>query len=165
MKNTVFHYHSHTLEQTNLLGAQLSQACQVPFVLYLQGHLGVGKTTFVRAFLRQMGVRDRIKSPTYALIEPYEFDDKAVYHIDLYRLEQPTDINALGLQDYLLAMDSILLIEWPDKGGALTPKADLVCHIQHTDDENARLFDFTAHTTAGQQVLSTLSAFMKRCDI
>lgn len=99
-------------------------------VVHLEGSLGAGKTTFARALLRALGVGERIKSPTYTLIETYALDGLSVHHLDLYRIAAPDELEWLGLRD-LAAGRQLWLIEWPERGaGALAP-ADLVVHLAH----------------------------------
>ena len=86
----------------------------------LAGPLGAGKTTFVRHLLRALGVQGRIKSPTYAVMEPYEIDGRAVSHFDFYRLESADEALRFGLDDYL-GESAILAIEWAGKFPALLP--------------------------------------------
>ena len=111
------------------LGAQLALNPQSGSIIYLQGELGAGKTTLTRGFLRALGYQGTVKSPTYTLVESYQFDALHVYHIDLYRLEKATAVHDIGLSDYL-TKDSICLIEWPEKAEQLLPKADLRVCIQ-----------------------------------
>lgn len=89
--------------------------------IYLEGNLGAGKTTFSRYFIQAFGVKGAIKSPTYTLIEPYELEDLTILHADLYRLASPIELFDLGL----LEEEGIWLIEWPEKGFGVLPKADL----------------------------------------
>jgi len=93
-------------------------------VIYLRGDLGAGKTTFARGFLAGCGHAGRVPSPTYTLIELYEFEDFTVYHIDLYRLAEPTEVDDLGLAE-LDTSASIMLIEWPERAAGRLPPADL----------------------------------------
>src|SRR3989338_6111651 len=88
-------------EQATLdLGKRLSQLMSPIGMIYLQGELGAGKTTFVRGFLRGSGFTDKVKSPTYTLLEPYQIGNRYIYHVDLYRLKNPTELNDLGFRDF-----------------------------------------------------------------
>lgn len=98
---------------------------QVPLVIWLQGDLGAGKTTFARALLHALGYEGRVKSPTYGLLEQYQLASMQVLHMDLYRISDPGELEFLGLED-LLDDRTILLVEWPDRGGEWLPKPDFV---------------------------------------
>jgi tRNA threonylcarbamoyladenosine biosynthesis protein TsaE len=143
-------------EATELLGTALARALPRgpgTVVLYLHGELGAGKTTSVRSLLRELGVERTIRSPTYTLVEVYEPGGFTCVHVDLYRLEGPVDVEALGLRDYL--GHCLLLVEWPDKGGAALPAADL--HLTLTYDGDSRLAGLQAASERGVRWLSDLS--------
>ena len=111
-------------------GVSLAAVCPPGCVVHLHGDLGAGKTTLVRGFLRARGHDGPVRSPTYTLIEPYELADGTVYHLDLYRLGDPEELEYLGLRD-LLGGEAILLIEWPERGEGWLPPPDLVIDIVH----------------------------------
>jgi len=92
--------------------------------VFLSGDLGAGKTTFARGFLQDLGHSGRVPSPTYTLIEPYELDPYRVYHIDLYRLADPREVEDLGIAD-LPEPGTVLLIEWPERAGRRLKVPDL----------------------------------------
>lgn len=101
--------------------------------VYLHGGLGAGKTTLARAWLAGMGYRGKVRSPTYTLLEPYEVEDFDVDHMDLYRLADPEELEFLGIRDISHDTGSrhrILLVEWPENGGALLPPVDLDIYLE-----------------------------------
>ena len=97
------------------LAAILAKAITPGFRLYLSGELGAGKTTLVRCFLRQLGVLDAVKSPTYTLVETYIVKNMPIHHFDLYRLQSAQELHYIGLEDYF-SDDAIVIVEWPEKG-------------------------------------------------
>lgn len=104
-------------------------------VIFLIGNLGAGKTTLARGILRGLGVSGIVRSPTYTLIEPYIINEWTVYHLDLYRLSDPEELEYLGWRD-LLAEGGLLLIEWPERGAAVLPAPELTIEI--TPDGSGR---------------------------
>ena len=141
-------------EQQEGLGAVLARCCPAACIIYLEGDLGTGKTTLVRGFLRGMGYRGKVRSPTYTLIEPYECGGNSLYHLDLYRLAHPEELEYLGLRD-LLQRDAILLIEWPERGQGMLPAEDLRVRI-HYQPEGRRL-QLTASSEKGIELIRELS--------
>ena len=118
----------------------------------LHGDLGAGKTTLVRHLLRALGVRGRIKSPTYAVVEPHDADGLSVWHFDFYRFDDPREWEEAGFRD-LFASPGLKLAEWPEKAAGVLPAADLVLHIDTQSDET-RTVTCEANTPAGQALLN-----------
>ena len=117
----------------------------------LHGDLGAGKTTLVRHLLRALGVQGRVKSPTYAVVEPYELPGLNLWHFDFYRFNDPREWEDAGFRD-IFASPGLKLAEWPEKAAGFIPPADLVIQLSVQDDES-RQVTLTAQTPTGQALL------------
>jgi tRNA threonylcarbamoyladenosine biosynthesis protein TsaE len=132
------------------LGAEIATILRPGLIIFLSGNLGSGKTTLVRGILRGLGYKEKVKSPTYNLIEVYKISKLYLYHFDFYRFENPTEWEEAGFRDYFNA-DSICMVEWPEKADGLLPPADLrfLIHIA----EAGRDVEIYADTEAGRLCL------------
>lgn len=117
----------------------------------LHGDLGAGKTTFVRHLLRALGAQGRIKSPTYAVVEPYELPRFPAWHFDFYRFDDPREWEDAGLRD-LFAGAGLKLAEWPDKAAAVLPVPDLDIHLALQGDDR-RAVTLMPNTPRGAELL------------
>ncbi|MFJ7315358.1 tRNA (adenosine(37)-N6)-threonylcarbamoyltransferase complex ATPase subunit type 1 TsaE [Pseudomonas sp. NPDC098747] len=113
-------------------GARIARVTQGHGLIFLEGNLGMGKTTLSRGIIRGLGHVGSVKSPTFTLVEPYEIGDIRAFHFDLYRLVDPEELEFLGIRDYF-EDDALCLIEWPDKGAGFLPKPDLTITISPQD--------------------------------
>jgi tRNA threonylcarbamoyladenosine biosynthesis protein TsaE len=137
------------------LGTELAGGVPPGMVIYLKGELGAGKTTLARALLQALGVTDRIKSPTYTLVEPYNVSSLYLYHFDFYRLQRPEEWIEAGFRDYFNA-GAVCVVEWPEKAGAQLPAADMTIDLAVTGEtRNATL---SANTEAGINCLRRLQS-------
>jgi tRNA threonylcarbamoyladenosine biosynthesis protein TsaE len=123
----------------------------------LHGELGAGKTTFARHLLRALGVSGRVKSPTYAVLEPYQTPDGlAVSHLDFYRFNNPREWQDAGLRD-VFAAPGLKLAEWPEKAAAMLPAPDLALCIE-AQASASRAVTLRASTALGARLLAELQA-------
>jgi tRNA threonylcarbamoyladenosine biosynthesis protein TsaE len=114
-------------------------AAIAPLIVGLQGELGAGKTSFVRAMLQALDYSGRVPSPTYTLLEHYPVGDFSLIHLDLYRLREPAELEYLGLRDWLASSRVWVLAEWPERGGALVQALDLELELEIEADDSRRL--------------------------
>jgi len=142
--------------QVSRLAEVMGKIVRPPLVIYLHGNLGAGKTTFARAYIRSLGYTGRVKSPTYGLLESYQAGGFQVLHLDLYRIEDGAELEYLALRD-LFDSNTVLLIEWPDKGAGFLPPADLEMWFDETAGE--RHVKLCAASVAGAGVVQQLADF------
>ena len=136
---------------TLAFGASLAGSLHAPLVIYLNGSLGAGKTTFARGLLKGLGYTGTVKSPTYAIVESYGLPQCTVHHFDLYRFAEPEEWHDAGLDD-LTGAGCICLIEWAEKGGSNVPAAD-IC-LDFTAKDNGRCCTVRTATARGESVLA-----------
>ena len=137
--------------QLSTLARQLAGQLRSGGVIHLVGELGAGKTTFARALLRGLGVGERVKSPTYSLIESYRVGHLDIHHLDLYRIADPGELEWLGLPD-LATSQALFVVEWPERGVGALPQPDLVVELQHAGER--RNVVFSAASARGEAWLS-----------
>ncbi len=139
------------------LGAALAAAlpdAAAGAVVHLHGELGAGKTTCARSLLRTLGVSGLIRSPTYTLVESYSLSEFTCIHVDLYRLQGAREVEELDLRSYLGA-GSLMLIEWPERGGVAVPPPDLDITLDYAGE--GRRASLVGRTGLGQRWLLTLA--------
>lgn len=142
--------------QMRQLGARLVAACRTGGVIALNGDLGTGKTTLVRGALQSLGISSGVRSPTYTLVEYYEFDSLSIAHFDLYRLSDGEELEYLGYRDYLTP-NTLCLIEWPDKAGGYL--SDIGLSLYLTYDEGGRRLSLEAHSDWGRAIAEKLNLY------
>lgn len=141
-------------QATALLGTRLAAVRPPHAVVHLHGDLGAGKSTLARALLRALGVTGTIRSPTYTLVERYPLaDGREAWHMDLYRIGDPGELDFLGLDEDLA---SLWLVEWPQRGARALPPVDLEVHL--AIDGDGRAAELVATSVAGQAWLAALAA-------
>jgi tRNA threonylcarbamoyladenosine biosynthesis protein TsaE len=129
-----------------LLGSRLANVLKSGLLINLTGDLGAGKTFLTRSIIKAMGHKGRIKSPTFTIVESYLDIQPNIYHLDLYRLADPQELEFIGIDDFL-NKDNICFVEWPEKGHGVLPKADIDIAINFTkDDEQIRILSIKNNT-------------------
>ncbi|MGO4701569.1 tRNA (adenosine(37)-N6)-threonylcarbamoyltransferase complex ATPase subunit type 1 TsaE [Dyella sp. 2RAB6] len=147
-------------DATASFAAKVAGAVDDGAVIYLHGDLGAGKTSFARAFLRALGVGERVKSPTYSLVESYGLDAgrlnaRTAWHLDLYRIADPGELEWLGL-DALADPTALVLVEWPERGAGALPAPDLQIDLAYAG--TGRVVQVAARSPRGTRLLARLPA-------
>ncbi|HET6433031.1 tRNA (adenosine(37)-N6)-threonylcarbamoyltransferase complex ATPase subunit type 1 TsaE [Dyella sp.] len=123
-------------------------------IFHLHGDLGAGKTTFARALLQSLGVRERIKSPTYSLVESYPLSRGTAWHLDLYRIADADELEWLGIEA-LGEPDAVVLIEWPQHGAGALPRPDVEVRLEYLG--SGRQVRLLARSVRGEHLLAQTS--------
>jgi len=141
-------------QATHALAVRAARALppgQTPLVVFLEGDLGAGKTSFARALLQALGEQGPVRSPTYSLVAEYRLPAGHVVHLDLYRLQDPEELEQLGLRD-LLEGTRLWLVEWPQRGAGWLPPPDVRLGLEVSGE--GRQLSAQGHTAAGRQWLA-----------
>ncbi|MGM8870704.1 tRNA (adenosine(37)-N6)-threonylcarbamoyltransferase complex ATPase subunit type 1 TsaE [Psychrobacter sp. 2Y5] len=128
----------HSETDTQALAQQLA-ALSIEGSVWLSGDLGAGKTTLTRYWLQALGHKGAVKSPTYTLVEPYQIEQedgsvKAIYHADLYRLQDPEELSFIGFDEYLDEPNALAIIEWASRADSYLPPPALFIDMTEADD-------------------------------
>lgn len=141
-------------QSSECLANRLANYLTPPLVIAFSGEIGAGKTTIIRAMLKQMGVTSAIKSPTFSLVESYVCHDVPIHHFDLYRIHHEDELEYLGFRDYF-SRQSICCIEWAEHAGKALPAIDIRFKL---DIKGAgRQLQITAVSDAGNRILACLA--------
>jgi len=135
------------------LGKNISDFLTEGLLIFLKGDLGSGKTTLARGLIRGLGYIGPVKSPTYSLVEQYEFDVFTLNHFDLYRFTNPNEWFSSGFQEYINNYD-VTLIEWPEKSSELLPNPDLEIELLYKNE--SRIAHINSLTDKGCKCLENL---------
>ena len=133
-----------TAMDTEQAGKALAGSVLPSMIIFLEGPLGAGKTTFVKGFLRGLGYQGVVKSPTFTLLETYEINSVTVVHADLYRLKDPRELISLGIRDYFTE-NVIVLIEWASCAKDFLPDPTVTCTLKMNKHNQGRLLEIQWH--------------------
>jgi tRNA threonylcarbamoyladenosine biosynthesis protein TsaE len=129
-----------SVEETWELAGRFAQELSPGDVVCLEGDLGAGKTTFTQGLAAAMGVPGRVTSPTFCIVQEHA-GERLLVHMDLYRLHDEADVEAIGWEDYL-AQGAVLVVEWPERAGSLVPADAKRVVFRHLDGEELRSIEF-----------------------
>ena len=144
-----------SFEATEALAKEIARFLKASFMMGFSGDVGMGKTSLVRALLRDLGVQSSIKSPTFNLVETYETHLGMIHHFDLYRIHSMDDLEYLGFRDYLQGQN-ICLIEWPEQVPGMNALLDIHIQFQMPHDRDGREILLKANTISGEQMMASL---------
>jgi tRNA threonylcarbamoyladenosine biosynthesis protein TsaE len=115
-------------------GREFARSLPRPAVIALQGELGAGKTTLARAICAELGVTEKVTSPTFALVHRYAANGSLVYHVDAYRLKPDDNARDLGFDEMLADRGAVVLVEWPERLGSHAPPFTHRIALSYSDD-------------------------------
>jgi tRNA threonylcarbamoyladenosine biosynthesis protein TsaE len=118
-------------------GEALGRSLAVPSIVALSGDLGAGKTTLAQAICRGVGIDKDVTSPTFSLVNSYEVNGRTIYHLDLYRIDDPADLTNLSW-DEIINSDAVVIVEWPEHAGDRFPAGAMRVLIEHVVDDADR---------------------------
>ena len=132
-----------SLAETKNLGSELAneilkKESDKAFIIFLSGDLGTGKTTLVKEIISAFGINDPVKSPTFTIVEPYEMVSRNIYHIDLYRINTPSELSVIGLEEYINEPNAIIFIEWPENSCGFLKKFDMKISLEHSAEDERK---------------------------
>ncbi len=117
-----------------------------PCILLFSGNLGAGKTTFIQSLARTLGVIEQVTSPTFTMMRKYRIPENAyfdcLYHFDLYRIEDTSELDRIGWEDALSDPKGLVCVEWPEKAGEKLPSKSYDVLLEHTDNPDERILVF-----------------------
>jgi len=128
---------ANNLNETHAIGKQIAAQLTFPSCVYLEGGMGVGKTTLTKSIIQGFGYSGEVTSPTYNLVQEYKVEHGVIYHMDLYRLEDPSEVEFLALEDLWCDGRCLFLIEWPEKGIGYLRKQDVGISIYKNTDNSS----------------------------
>ena len=149
-----------SLEQTRRFAACLAGFLTPGMVLCLTGDLGAGKTTFTQALAAALGVSEPVTSPSFTIVHEYHSGRYPIYHMDVYRIENPTELEDFGFDEYF-ADKALVVVEWGERVEALLPESRIHMGLYRAGEENQRIIKLTENTPTGQRACAWLATHWK----
>ena len=146
--------------ETQELVEKFTKEISLPLIVGLQGDLGVGKTVFVRSIIKSYNKNERVKSPTFSLVEEYQYDKIDITHIDLYRIRK-NEKYYLNISDYQNEK-SLILIEWINNDKKLMNYSDIIINIAILDSKETRIIEFSANSKNGKKIIQNIENEFKK---
>ncbi len=132
-------YYSNSKKETQAIASKLAAKTKSG-VIALEGELGAGKTTFVQAFAKSLGIKSKVKSPTFNILKRYKIPRaNFLYHVDCYRLKDHRDGGPLGLKEIFKERENLVLIEWPERISKILPKNITRIHMDHVEENKRKI--------------------------
>ena len=141
-------------KETERLAKKFSKSICLPLIVGFKGDLGAGKTAFIRGLIRNYSKNEIVKSPTFGLIEEYNYKDIEILHADLYRIKE-NEKNYFDFNSYFTDK-SLFLIEWIDNDSKILQNSDILISIGIKDKEEERIFEFKGNTEAGKKLIECM---------
>lgn len=145
--------HIATVEEMEQFAASFVEHLDLIKTIYFAGDLGAGKTSFVRGLLHALGYSGTVKSPTFTLVEPYNLQGRDIYHFDLYRVNDPEELEAIGIRDYF-EDSAMCLVEWPEKAKEFLDSPDVLMKIDYNGQ--ARTVSLISGSETGKLFIAKL---------
>jgi tRNA threonylcarbamoyladenosine biosynthesis protein TsaE len=143
-----------TEHQMAALAHKFSEAIILPLIVGVNGYLGVGKTAFIRSLIRVYKIDEKVKSPTFSMVEEYNYSDIEITHADLYRVKRD-ERNYIDFCDYY-SKNSLIIIEWIENDKSLMKKSDIIIDIEILKNTNMRHVSFTGNSGKGKQLIQNI---------
>ena len=141
--------------ETQGFASIMATVLQAPSRCYFKGEIGSGKTCFIRALFKALGVTGAIKSPSYSIVESYSFAQGLAHHFDLYRIHDEEELEFIGWRDYFEMSDAIVCLEWPERARHVLPIADLLLELVQEGD--GRRLICKAYSVQGDAIIKRMS--------
>ena len=143
-----------TEKEMAALAHKFSEAIILPIIVGVNGYLGVGKTTFIRNLIRVYKIDERVKSPTFSIVEEYNYSNIDITHADLYRVKKDEQ-NYIDFRDYY-SKNSLIIIEWIENDISLMKKSDIIIDIEILKNTDIRRVSFTGNSSKGKQLIQNI---------